>query len=69
MDASTFEPQNQILNYLHINMIALTYNNLNGGVTFNPDQKWYYYARQTPLEVLIFHQYTKVSSWFIDMNQ
>ena len=35
MDASTFEPQNQILNYLHINMIALTYNNLNGGVTFN----------------------------------
>lgn len=59
MDARTFEPKNQILNYLHINMIAFIYNNLNGGITFSPTQKWFYYSRQTPLEVLVFHQYTK----------
>ena len=61
MDARTFEPKNQILNYLHINMIAFIYNNLNGGITFSPTQKWFYYSRQTPLEVLVFHQYTKVN--------
>ena len=68
MDARTFEPKNQILNYLHINMIAFIYNNLNGGITFSPAQKWFYYSRQTPLEVLVFHQYTKVytlQSYFI----
>ena len=62
MDARTFEPKNQILNYLHINMIAFIYNNLNGGITFSPTQKWFYYSRQTPLEVLVFHQYSKVNN-------
>ena len=62
MDARTFEPKNQILNYLHINMIAFIYNNLNGGITFSPTQKWFYYSRQTPQEVLVFHQYSKVNN-------
>jgi len=59
MDARTFKPENQILYNLHINMIFTKFNNLNGAISYNPDQKWYYYSKQSTTEVLIFHQYTK----------
>ena len=60
MDASTFKTADQILNYIHINFIAFTFHNLNGGITHSPDQKWYYYPHQKTNEVLVFHQYSKV---------
>ena len=60
MDARTFEPENQILYYLHLNFLFMTFDNLNGAISYNPNQKWYYYSRQTTKEVLVFHQYTKV---------
>jgi len=59
MDARTFEPGNQILYYVHFNFLFMTIDNLNGAISYNPNQKWYYYARQTTREVLVFHQYTK----------
>jgi len=59
MDARTFEPENQILYYLHLNFLFMIFDNLNGAISYNPNQKWYYYARQTTREVLVFHQYTK----------
>jgi len=59
MDARTFEPENQILYYLHINFLFMTFHNLNGAISYNPNQKWYYYSQQTTKEVLVFHQYTK----------
>jgi len=60
MDARTFQPENLSKNKLHINfMPGVTFHNLNGAVSYSEDQKWYYYPYQTPLEVLIFHQYSK----------
>ena len=61
MDARTFKPDNQVPYELHINFIAGIFHNLNGAISFSPDQQWYYFARQSTQEVLIFHQYTKVS--------
>ena len=62
MDASTFEPENQILYGLHMNLGFLAYNNLNGAISYNPAQKWYYFSKQSTTEVLVFHQYSKVVS-------
>ena len=61
MDARTFKPDNQVPYELHINFIAGIFHNLNGAISFSQDQQWYYFARQSTQEVLIFHQYTKVS--------
>ena len=63
MDATTFQPENQILYNLHINMIFTTFNNLNGAISHHPSQKWYYYSKQSTSEVLVFHQYSKVVSY------
>ena len=62
MDASTFEPENQILYHLHMNLGVTTFNNLNGAISYNPAQKWYYFSKQSTTEVLVFHQYSKVVS-------
>eukprot|EP00092_Neocalanus_flemingeri_P067682 GFUD01082642.1.p1 GENE.GFUD01082642.1~~GFUD01082642.1.p1 ORF type:complete len:347 (-),score=78.13 GFUD01082642.1:9-1049(-) len=62
MDARTFYPDNQSPNKLHINF-GVMFHNLNGAISYSPDQKWYYYPFQTPREVLIFHQYSK-GRWF-----
>ena len=61
MDASTFYENNQIIYNLHINFIFAVFNNLNGAISYNPEQKWYYYSKQNTKEVLVFHQYSKVS--------
>ena len=61
MDASTFYEKNQIVYNLHINFIFAVFNNLNGAISYNPEQKWYYYSKQNTKEVLVFHQYSKVS--------
>ena len=61
MDARTFKPENQIPYELHINFIADTFHNLNGAISYSPDQKWWYYSRQSTREVLVFHQFTKVN--------
>lgn len=63
MDARTFEPENQILYNVHFNFLFITFNNLNGAISYNPNQKWYYYSQQTTKEVLVFHQYTKVTKF------
>ena len=60
MDARTFAQENQIPNHLHINFLAFVFNNLNGAVSHNPQQRWYYYSMQQTSEVLVFHHYTKV---------
>ena len=62
MDARTFQPENQILYNLHINMIFTKYNTLSAAISHNPNQKWYYYSKQSTSEVLVFHQYSKVIS-------
>jgi len=59
MDARTFQPENQILYNLHINMIFTKYNTLSAAISHNPNQKWYYYSKQSTSEVLVFHQYSK----------
>jgi len=59
MDASTFYENNQIIYNLHINFIFAVFNNLNGAISYNPEQKWYYYSKQNTKEVLVFHQYSK----------
>jgi len=58
MDVRTFHPDNQTPNNLHVDMLFLTFNNLNGAISYNPQQKWFYYPFQSTKEVLIFHQYT-----------
>jgi len=63
MDASTFEPENQILYHLHMNLGVTTFNNLNGAISYNPAQKWYYFSKQSTTEVLVFHQYSKGKWW------
>jgi len=64
MDARTFQPENLSQNKLHIQfMPGFTFHNLNGAISYDEDQKWYYYSHQTPMEVLIFHQYSK-GKWF-----
>merc|ERR1712079_825148 len=59
MDASTFYERNQIVYNLHINFVFAVFNNLNGAISYNPEQKWYYYSKQNTKEVLVFHQYSK----------
>ena len=64
MDARTFQPENMSPNKLHLQLFpGFTVHNLNGAISYDEDQKWYYYSYQTPLEVLIFHQYSK-GKWF-----
>jgi len=64
MDARTFKPENLAKNKIHINfMPGVTFHNLNGAISFDEEQKWYYYSNQNPMEVLIFHQYSK-GKWF-----
>ena len=65
MDARTFEEKNQIPNHLHINFVLFTFNNLNGAISHNSNQKWFYYSRQNPSEVLIFHHYSKVRTFML----
>ena len=60
MDAQTFKKENQIPNRLTMNVGIGEFNNLNGAISYDPDQKWYYLSNQTPRDVLIFHQYSKV---------
>ena len=60
MDAKTFKKENQIPNRLTMNVGIGEFNNLNGAISYDPDQKWYYLSNQTPRDVLIFHQYSKV---------
>eukprot|EP00091_Calanus_sinicus_P004633 TRINITY_DN14972_c0_g1_i1.p1 TRINITY_DN14972_c0_g1~~TRINITY_DN14972_c0_g1_i1.p1 ORF type:complete len:268 (-),score=51.45 TRINITY_DN14972_c0_g1_i1:88-891(-) len=60
MDARTFQPENLSQNKLHIQIMpGLMIHNLNGAISYDEAQKWYYYSHQTPMEVLIFHQYYK----------
>jgi len=59
MDAQTFRREEQIRYHLHMNTIFNTFNNLNAAIRHHPDQRWYYYSRQTTSEVLVFHQYSK----------
>ena len=61
MDARTFQPKNQIPLSLHINVLAGIYHTLGAAISYDPSQKWYYYSRQSTTEVLVFHQYSKVS--------
>ena len=60
MDARTFQPDNQIPLSYHMNLLLTTFHNLGGSISYSPDQKWYYYSRQSTSEVLVFHQYSKV---------
>ena len=59
MDASTFQKEDQNINKVSMNFGWFVTNIFGGGITHNPEQKWYYFAWQTPKEVLIFHQYSK----------
>jgi hypothetical protein len=59
MDASTFKQENQGKNELHINFGAFTFHNLNGVISYDPGQRWAYYAFQTTKEVLVFHQFSR----------
>ena len=59
MDARTFHPDNQSPNNLHLGFGFFTFNNLNGAISYSPDQKWFYYSFQTTKEVLVFHHYSK----------
>ena len=61
MDARTFQPKNQIPLSLHMNVLVGIFHNLGASISYNPSQKWYYYSRQSTTEVLVFHQYSKVS--------
>ena len=61
MDARTFQPKNQIPLSLHINLLVAIFHNLGALISYDPSQKWYYYSRQSTTEVLVFHQYSKVS--------
>merc|ERR1739842_23155 len=58
MDARTFKPEHQLKNEIHVNMAFMTFHNLNGAISFSPEQKWAYYPFQTTKEVLVFHQYS-----------
>jgi len=65
MDVRTFHPDNQTPNNLHLDLLFFTFNNLNGAISYNPQQKWFYYPFQTTKEVLIFHQYTD-DKWMVN---
>ena len=60
MDASTFYERNQIVYNLHLNLIFAVWNSLSSVISYNPEQKWYYYSNQNTKEVLVFHQYSKI---------
>jgi len=59
MDARTFSPEQERPNPIHIDFGVIKFHNLNGGFTYDPDQRWYYYPYQTEQEVLVFTQYSK----------
>jgi len=58
MDARTFKPEHQGKNELHLNFGFFRFHNLNGVISYCPEQKWAYYSFQTTKEVLVFHQYS-----------
>ena len=60
MDARTFKKENQIQNHLSLNIIFGIFYNLNGAISYSPEQRWYYYPFQSTKDVLIFHQHSKV---------
>ena len=62
MDARTFQPKNQIPSSFHMNLLVGIFHNLAAAISYDSKQKWYYYSRQSTTEVLVFHQYSKVSS-------
>ena len=71
MDARTFNKENEVPKETHINFMpiyALMFHNLGGSIIFDTMQKWYYYSMQTTKEVLVFHQYTKVSDDIFDQS-
>jgi hypothetical protein len=59
MDASTFKPENQGKNEIHISFGFFTFHNLNGVISYSPGQRWAYYPFQTTKEVLVFHQFSR----------
>ena len=64
MDTRTFHPNNLAKNRFHLTfMPGITLHNLNGAVSHDKDQRWYYYSYQTTREVLVFHHYSK-GKWF-----
>jgi len=68
MDARTLKPENLTPMNLQIKLWPLfTFNNLNGLISYSPDQKLFYYPFQTTREVLIFHQYSK-DRWFANAH-
>ena len=60
MDRRTFKEENQVAHHVHVNLLFMYLNTFNGLLSYDPDQKWYYYSMQSTKEVLIFHQYSKV---------
>ena len=62
MDARTFEPKNQIPLSVHVNLLVGVFHSLGAAISYDSNQRWYYYSRQSTTEVLVFHQYSKVSS-------
>ena len=62
MDARTFIKENEVPQAIHFNFIVTMFHNLGGAIIFDTIQKWYYYSMQTTKEVLVFHQYTKVTN-------
>ena len=64
MDTRSFHPENLSKNKLHITfMPGITLHNLNGAISHDKAQRWYYYSHQNTREVLVFHQYSK-GKWF-----
>ena len=59
MDASTFYAEHQLRSDIHINLVVMKFFNLNGRISFDPKQRWYYYPFQTTREVLVFHHYSE----------
>ena len=63
-DSRTFQPEQQFRHKVQINLFpGFTVNVLGGSIQHQADQTWYYYSHQTPLEVLVFHQYSR-GKWF-----
>jgi len=63
-DSRTFRPEQQFRHKVQINLFpGFTVNVLGGSIQYQDDQTWYYYSHQTPLEVLVFHQYSR-GKWF-----
>ena len=62
MDASSFSVDDQIAHHIHMNVVIADNHNLNGFPKYDPHHKWYYLSRQTPQDILIFHQYSNMKA-------